>query len=222
MTTFEIRNQTEYAAEVVRVERLVELEGLDNLVGLAVNGYTALVSRSTQVGDVLVVFPAEAQLSHEFVRANNLYSDGSQNEDPTAKGYLGKNRRVRAIRLRGHTSSALALQASVFGNPAPGTRFDTVDGIEVSRKYELPVKAAGLSGKSAQGKVWKRVDTKYLPEHIDTANYWRNRDSISPDTIVTVSQKLHGTSIRLARTIVKREPTFLERMLVRLGIAEYV
>lgn len=221
MTTFEIRGNKEYAAEVVRVTQLVPLEGLDNLVGLSVNGYTALVPKSTQVGDLLVVFPAEAQLSHDFAARNNLYSNTELNANPDVKGYLGKNRRVRAIRLKGHTSSALALSVRSLHPhlyPAPGTRFDHLDGVEYSRKYELPVKPGASLGNSAQQKVWRRVDNKFLPEHIDSENYWRNADKIDPDTIVTVSQKLHGTSWRGARTIVKRQLTWKDRLAKRFGV----
>lgn len=228
MTTFEIKGNKEYAAEVVEVKNLITLEGLDNLVGLAHNGYTALVSKSTRVGDVLVVFPAEAQLSHEFVSANNLYSDASLNADSDAKGYLGKNRRVRAIRLRGHVSSALALSpdslakwanSTRYGVPAVGTRFDHIDGHEVSRKYEVPVKANLSSvAKSAQEKIWRRVDSTFLPEHIDSENYWRNSHKIAPETIVTVSQKLHGTSIRIGNTIVKRKPTWKDKVAKFFGV----
>jgi len=56
------------------------------------------------------------------------------------------------------------------------------------------------------------VDDKFLPQHIDTLNYWRNRHLIPEDAFVTVTQKLHGTSIRLANTIVRRKLTRLERL----------
>lgn len=217
MNAYEIRNQNEYAAEVIEVTNLVTLDGLDNLVGLSVNGYTALVPKSTQVGDRLVVFPAEAQLSEDFVRANNLSASPELNADPEAKGYLAKNRRVRAIRLRGHTSSALALQAGVVGNPEVGTRFDHIDGVEVSRKYELPVRQA-TAGKSMQEKAWKRVDTKYLPEHIDTENWFRNEFKVPEDAWITVTQKIHGTSVRISNTIVKRKPTWRDKVARWFGV----
>jgi hypothetical protein len=236
VSTFEIRNQNEYAAEVVRVTTLTPLAGLDNLVGLPVNGYTALVPRaSTAVGDLLVVFPAEAQLSPAFASANNLYRHSDRNADESVQGYLEDNARVRAIRLRGHTSSALALPISslwpmLAGNdldlddrvkeqyPPVGTQFDHINGVQISQKYVINVPGDPTAKKDAQKKVWRRVEDKYLPEHIDSANYWRNAEKIDPDTIVTVSQKLHGTSWRGARTIVKRELTWLERLAKRFGM----
>lgn len=219
MTEFTLAGNANYAARIVEVRNLSTLEGLDNLVGLPIDGYQALVSKDTKVGDVLVVFPAESQIEDWFLHKFSLYRHTEKNFDPTASGYLEDNRRVRAIKLRGHQSNALAMDASVIGATRAdvGTLFDTVDGVLLSQKYELPVKGGNL-GKSAQEKVWKRVDATFLPEHIDTENYWRNSDKIGPDEFVTVTQKLHGTSIRIGNTIVKRKPTWKDKIAQFFGV----
>ena len=69
-----------------------------------------------------------------------------------------------------------------------------------------------------QSRKFRRVDEKFLPEHFDTENYWRNAHAIPADAPVVVTQKLHGTSIRLGRTIVKRQLTWLERLAQKLGV----
>lgn len=231
MTTFTVdENSTNYAAQVIEVKAITTLANLDNLVGISTGGFQALVPKTTQVGDVLVVFPAESQLSEAFASANNLFRHVEQNADPSAPaGYLEDNRRVRAIRLRGERSSALAMDHFHITLPAEvlaagrvddipvGTQFTHINGVEIVRKYELPVKAGSL-GKSQQEKAWKRVDSKMLPEHIDTENYFRNSHKIGPDEHITVTQKIHGTSIRLANTIVKRKPTWFERLVQRFGV----
>ena len=105
-----LRNESEnYCASVVEVKATFPLEGLDNLVGASFFGFTALVPKTTKVGDVGVVFTAETQLSHDFCRENNLYRHSQYNVDPEQKGYIGDNRRVKALRLRGNVSSALFL-----------------------------------------------------------------------------------------------------------------
>lgn len=219
MTSFEVKGNPNYAAQVIRVKALVPLPGLNNLVGLPWAGLMALVPKSTRPGDVMVVFPAETQLSHDFVSTHNLYRKPELNTTPDAVGYLEDNRRVRAIKLRGNLSSALAMPLSDLGWDIPvGSSFDMVDGAEVCHKYELPVRGGSMSGKSVQGKAWKRVDTKFLPEHPDTENYWRNEFKFADDDIVTVSQKLHGTSVRLGNTIVKRKLTWKDRVAKRFGV----
>ena len=192
---FEVRGEPNYAAEVRQIGRLESREGLDNLMAVPWAGLQALVGKDHAPEDIMVFFPAEAQLSDKFLRENNLYRDTTLNEDPTQKGYMEKNGRVRAIRLRGVTSSALALPLSSLlrytDTPPPvGTRFDTINGEEICRKYEKPVKAP--TGAAATLPKWRRVDDTMLPQHFDTLNYWRERDRIGPDEHVVVTQKLHG------------------------------
>jgi len=220
MTTLDMKNEANYAPQVVRVHSLVELPGLDNLRAFPVGGYQALVSKDTLPGTLMVVFPAECQLSGVWAARLNLHRHSELNDDPSVAGYLEDSRRVKAIKLRGHNSNALAINASAFGldDSHEGAIFDHIDGVEVSRKYLVKVPQTNNAAKSQQEKAWKRVDTKFLPEHIDTENYWRNKHLIPQDAHVTVTQKVHGTSIRLANTIVQRRLTWLERLAVRLGV----
>ena len=51
-----------YAATVVRIHTIVELVGLDNLVGVPVLGYQALTTRGIEAGELVLVFTAETQL----------------------------------------------------------------------------------------------------------------------------------------------------------------
>lgn len=221
--TYTLKDNPNYAAEVVVVDRLIEFSELDNLRGVAAFGYQVLVSKDVSVGDRLVVFPAEAQLHPQLAKAFNLNRDATLNADPTAIGYLEKNLRVRAIRLRGIRSDALALNADQFEAlygplPEPGVKFDTVGDFGLCRKYVVPVKASTQGG-AKQEKVWRRVEDKYLPEHPDTEQYFRNRDRIPTDATIIVTQKLHGTSIRLGRTIVKRRLTWRDKIARILGVA---
>src|SRR5690606_27531625 len=106
--------------------------------------------------------------------------------------------------------------------PAPtgvsvGTLFDTVDGKPICWKYEVPVKGPSNSQKT-QAKVWKPADEKYLPEHVDTSSWYRNKDTLPEKAIYTVTQKLHGTSLRLATTIVKRKLRWFEKVLKKFGV----
>lgn len=222
-----------YAATIVQVDRLVELANCDNVQAFPVLGYNAIVSKETQVGDTLVVFTAETQLSEEFLRANNLYRDPTLNQDPTQKGYFEKNGRVRAMKFRGHRSDALAMPLESLQfvyeptDYAPGAHlvvgdtFEELNGVPICRKYVVPRKP-GSGEPRVQTPKERRVDEKAFPIHIDTENYWRNSFKIAPDTHVTITQKLHGTSVRFGKTLVTRKLSRLERVLVRFGIAEIV
>jgi hypothetical protein len=56
-----------------------------------------------------------------------------------------------------------------------------------------------------------------MPEHYDSDNYFRNRHVIPGDREVIVTQKIHGTSIRIGHTIVARKPRLVERLANLLG-----
>lgn len=217
MTDYTVTDSLNYAAESVVIDKVVEFPELQNLVGFVWNGYTALVNRDA-VGKNVVIFPAESQLSETVAQENNLFARAELNANPEVKGYLGKNRRVKAIRLRGVPSNALTLPADYFGNPPLGTVFDTVDGVQVSNKYVTPVKKTSTTA-NRQAKLWKRVDDKFLPEHYETGQWWREQErKFRPYDHVYVTQKLHGTSVRIGNVPVKRKLNWFERLLSKLGV----
>lgn len=207
-----------YAAAVVAVPALVDLAGLDNLIGVPVLGHQALTTKGVKAGDFRVAFTAETQLSEDYCHHNNLYRDAYQNADPTEKGYLEKNRRVRALKLRGHVSNALLMPLTSLaytGYPLaslrPGDTFDTLDGHEVCCKYEIPVKAQYGPKASKVEKAFKRVEEKLFPEHLETDQYWRNKHLLKTGQEVVITQKLHGTSWRGGNVPVRRKKGWIER-----------
>ena len=223
----EIKDSQNYAATIIQEPKPHKLLNSDRLYGITVFGMTAVVNEAWQdkEGDLAVFFPAECQISDAFASYANLYRHSEKNLDPGEVGYLEDSRRVRALKLRGNVSNGLILpvyilemfvgEAKCF---AEGDTFDTIDGVEICRKYrvkEAPVKTPREGGKLV--KAFKRVDEKMLPEHIETDQWLRNEGLVEDGDMMVVTQKLHGTSVRLANTIVKRKLTLLERIAKRLG-----
>lgn len=227
--TIEIKNEVNYAALVIEVPEPKKLPNSDRLYGIGVAGIEVVVDSSwlERVGEKAVLFPAEAQLSETLTAFANLYRHQEFNDDPEEQGYLEDNRRIRALKLRGNISKGLILPlnkiteiTNTFAEDFEvGMSFDTVNGIEISRKYALPVKGMPMSKEQAKlAKAFKRVDEKVFPMHIDTEQYERNEGHVEPDDIVIVTQKLHGTSVRFGNVPVKVEHTFWERLAKKLGI----
>lgn len=226
-----IEGNSNYAAMVVAYDpaNVVELPNRDRVVGYKVLGYQSIIGKdSYKQGELLVVFGAETQLSEAYASVNNLHRHEHLNSDPTAKGYLDDNRRVRAIRLGGHRSDALVMPLSSidwaidgdFDYTAlqAGVAFDTLDGVEICRKYIIQQKPQTVK-QQIEGRRKVRVTTESFPEHYDTPNGHRFGDRIFyPTDYVTVTQKLHGTSFRLANVPVLRDLTWLERLAVKLGV----
>lgn len=212
-----------YSATVVRLKAIVPLEGCDNVVGTPIFGYQAIVSTDYKVGDMGIVFLAETQLSEEFCAKNNLFRHSDLNDDKSQKGYIEDNRRVKAMKFRGHVSNCFFIPLSSlewtginvnFLNE--GDEFDVLNGREICRKYVI--KRNTPRGQEKQVKKFSRVDSKHMPEHLDTLQFLKYLDTIDPNAQVTVTQKIHGTSIRIGHTMVLRKLNWIEKLLSKIGI----
>ena len=222
--SIEIKGLRNYSATVIKVPKVRKAEDSDNLYIIDALGMTAIVDKSwvEREGELAIIFPAETQLHHEYLSSNNLYRDAALNADTTQTGYIENNRRVRAIKLRGNISNGLVLSLDSLGkiNTAydvsqfsAGDVFDTYCGGLICWKYEIVKNVAPLTNKQAkqQRKAFKRVDEIFLPQHYDTAQWFRESHTLEADDELIITQKLHGTSVRLANTIVKRKLTKREK-----------
>lgn len=220
-----------YAAVVVQIDNLVPLvadsgfkKDCDNVLGAPLLGYQAIVSKETKQGDIGILFVAETQLSEDYIKNNNLSRKPELNKDGSKVGYIEQNRRIRAIKFRGHTSNALFMPLSSLKYTKAkvdklevGDTFDKINDQEVCKKYVVPRKLNTRLEKN-KDKEFKRVDQKFLPEHYDSDQYFRNKDAIPQDREVIITQKIHGTSIRIGNTIVKRKLSLYEKAAKRLGL----
>ena len=192
------------------------LKDLDNLEGASIFGYQVIVSKTTP-NELGVFFSAETQLSDQYCYENNLYRHGDKNKIPDEKGYLEDNRRVRAIKFKGNTSNGFFMPLASLKYTGidlsilkEGDEFDILNGYEICRKYEVARKVGRVQTIADRGFV--RADKKFMPEHLDTENFFKNQDKIDDETTVYITQKLHGTSIRIANTLVNHKPSIIERI----------
>lgn len=211
----ELKGNPNYAAFIYEVTQTHPLDGLDNLVGVNVGGYQALVPKTTKPGDRFVAVVAGTQISASYTMLLNLHRDSSLNADKSQTGYLENNRRVKAIRLRGNASNALLLDISLFdvdlSGERVGTEFDHINGVEFSRKFVVPTKGNTNNGGAIAKKHKSGVTTEQFPEHYDTPQWHRvSQDFAGKD--VTVTQKCHGTSLRAGWVEIDRPAKWYERL----------
>lgn len=213
-----------YAAVVVSIKSITPLENCDNVVGTPLLGFQAIISKDTKEGTLGIVFPAETQLSLEYAAANNLHRHSELNSDNSKVGYLEDNRRVKAMKFRNHRSDALFMPLTSLAYTGvnidelkEGDVFDELNGNAICNKFLRKPKGVQRVEKNKVVK-FVRIDNKFLPEHYDSDNYFRNQHVINENKMIIVTQKLHGTSIRIGNTIVKRELTVIDKLLQKLGI----
>jgi hypothetical protein len=214
-----------YAATIVRVRSTVALPKCDNVVGVPIHGYQAIVSKDIEVDELRVLFTAETQLSLAYAFHNNLHRHEHLNADPSAKGYLEDNRRVKALRFRGNASNALLMPLSSLTYTGAnldelreGDTFDQLNGHDICQKYMVPTRGSAYTAPSGLPRS-PRVDDVHFPKHFDTANYFRNADQFDGGREVVVTQKLHGTSVRFGHTVVRRKLTWKDRIAQLFGVA---
>lgn len=216
-------DSSNYTCQVIKLPPKIPVKGLDNLVEVNVQGNSCLVSKDSPEDELYLFFPAECQISHEFLSNNNLYRHETLNSDPTKKGFFEDNRRVKAIKFRGIISSGFVTPLSSLGHVTggltdelnPGDEFNEFHGKEICRKYVRRMNPAGQGGFSnpRTGMIDNIIDKRYAPEHPDTGHLLRNTHKLEdPLTPVVITYKLHGTSARTYRTLVKRKLSWKDKL----------
>jgi hypothetical protein len=229
MTNFSKPVNINYAATIVKLESFVNLPNCDSVHAAFIFGCSVIVSKTAKIGDVGVFFPVECQLGHEFISNNNLYRKAEHgNVDPNVTGYFDVSRRVKAVKFRGHKSegffmplSSLTFTGVSLDDFVVGTVFDKVGNFEICRKYCV----AGNTSKSENKTRAKKADIKdvivdgQFKFHYDTENLRRNAHKISPNDIISITDKWHGTSAVTGKVLIQRKLSFVERILYSLGVA---
>jgi hypothetical protein len=210
----------EYSATIIVVKTVVPLKGRDRIVGMPMMGTQSIVGLDTQPGDIGILFPAGTQLSQGYCRENNLMRTSALNRDETKRGYLEDSRRVKAVKLGVHRSDALFMPLESLaefgiklGDLSEGDTFDHIGDQEVCRKYVVRhQKGSGGNGRIKLEPSKKRAEKKYIPEHFSTTNYFRVEGMVDGSKRAVITQKLHGTSVRVANMLVERKLSLFERL----------
>ena len=149
-------------------------------------------------------------------------------EAKTKCGFFNKHGRVRILKLRGQYSQGFVASvdslvkfdnslADVNWESMVDCQFNQVCGVEFCKKYVPVIKERGEHTRGDQS-LWKRrmrklkrfnrlidgqfefhYDTKMLAEHIT---------QLSPDDIVSITVKVHGTSAIFANVLTNKESEF--------------
>jgi hypothetical protein len=218
-----------YLAKVVKLGTPVKHPNADKLQGFVIDGNRVWGGMTYQEGDVAVYFPLECAINSKLLSGLNLYSDANLNVDQSIKGYFTDKGRVKAVRLRGEASEGFLLPygevANIMGQSVgnPGDEFDTWNDELLVWKYvpkrDLSQKVSHESAKKAQRiKRFSKLIPEHFKLHEDTAQLKKNLHKITPDTPISVSYKLHGTSFVVGNVLTKKKLNWKERVAKWFGI----
>lgn len=214
-------NSTNYVCTVVQIGTSFPIEGADKIQRVVLLGNNVIVSKDVKEGDKMLYFVAGTQLSQDLCYENNLLDDSALNKDTTQRGYVSSKRRlIKALKLRGTISDGMLLPLSALSYLGSldfkvGDTFTDIDGIEVCRKYEVPVKQQGTPGSKTpkQNKMKDLLIDNQFRFHTDTAHFARNLDKFEPGTEIIITRKYHGSSLILSHTLINKKLTWYEKLL---------
>ena len=203
-----------YLAKIVRIENFKPHTDpeVTKLKCCVIDGFNIICGIDSQPG-LYVYFPTACCLNPDFLRYANLYRHTELNADPEQSGMFDDNGRVKAIRLRGELSEGFILPAVTLENyilsvtnvnieVKEGTEFDCVehDGktFWINKKYipkNTRIPGAPGSGRSAkQPKGFDRILEDQFRFHYDTTLIKKCPNVIKPGDLISITEKVHGTS----------------------------
>ena len=216
-----------YSAYVTTIRDLRKHSNADRLQCATIFGNNVIVDLNYQLGQRVVYFPVDGQLSEQFAKENNLVriKDDAGNN---IGGYLDPDKRnITALKLRGEKSDGLILPLEVLSKYTDieklkdGDQISTINGVEICRKY-IPRGSRNRNRSQNVSKTRKnkkeqkeKITYPYFVEHIDTQQLAYNQSAFKPGDTCYITLKMHGTSARTMNAIevtVKRRPKLLRKL----------
>ena len=177
----------------------------------------------------------ERERNTNYAEVQALIDEGKQDEAKAKVGYFNKHGRVKMIKLRGCPSMGVLMRLESLINWDPELKnvnladyvkfdengnfipfdFDTINDKLFIKAY-VPrtnqCRSGGGSGKKKDAsKKFDRMIEGEWAFHYDTSQLNSNMWRFSPDTVVDISLKIHGTSIVLGNILVKK-PTLMNKL----------
>lgn len=218
-----------YCAYITTIKEIHKHSNADRLQCCEIFGNNVIVDLSYSVGDRVIYFPVDGQLSEEFANDNNMVRRKDENGNNIG-GYLDPDKRnIVALKLRGEKSDGLVLPIAVLSKYTDisslkdGDQITVLNGHEICKKYIPRGRNREHSQTMPQSKnkkeEGKKISYPFFAEHSDTEQLAYNRQAFKEGDIIYLTQKLHGTSFRVSNclefTTVKRNK--LIKKLFHLG-----
>lgn len=213
-----------YKATVLKIKNVRPHPNADKVQLATCHGNQVVVGLEVEEGHFGAYFPSDGQLSHEFCHANNLYREASLNKFPDEKGGMfDSNRRVRAQKFRGEISDGFWVPLHYFGFiqvsglDVEGFEFDEWCGVHICNKYVTPNTASAVQ-KNNNKKTRTAKTSVMFKEHFDTEHFGKYLHEFKKEELIVITEKLHGTSGRVAHVLIDRTLNWKDRIAKFFGV----
>lgn len=215
---------SDYKAIITPIVNIRPHSNADRLMLGTAAGHQVIVSTDTEEGTLGIFFPEDGQLSLEMCQQNNLHRHAHLNADPDAKaGFFDDNRRVKAQRLRKEISMGFWVELDKLkftgydlNKLKKGDLIDKLNGHDICNKYYTPATRKMMgSGGSKDRRSSKKILKESFPdfrEHFNTQKLRMMIDFIPAGAILSISEKIHGTSARTGKLRQVRELSWFKKI----------
>lgn len=195
-----------------------------------VDGYNIIVGIDYQPGK-FVYFPSGCTINPQFLSYANLYRHGEKNSDSEKTGMFEDSGRVKSIKLKGTVSEGFLLplntllewiqkEVSIFINPSDvnsNIEFDTFEhngkSFWINKKFVVENRHKIYGNNPVRkGRSFDRVIEEHFPRHYETTLIRKCPEIITPDSLLSITSKWHGTSSRNGYVLVKKKLTLLDKI----------
>lgn len=231
-----------YLAKFVQISNLRKHPNADRLQVTTIDGNDVITGTDIKENDYVVYFPLECAINSDFLSKTNSFEDKSLNLDTEKKGFFNGKGRVRAVKLRGQPSmgyivpvdvffnwvnSVTNSSTDVFGHSLVNKEFNAMTvatkEVIVCKKYVNRQdkidknKEKQANQKYKAKKVEKLIDNQFRL-HCDTPQFGKNLFKFSPNDIISITHKLHGTSGVFSKVLCKKKLTWYQKLFKKVGI----
>ncbi len=223
-----------YSAKIVKLGASRKHEGADRLLCWNIDFQNVITNLEYNEGDVVIYFPLECAVNKSLISYIDGFQDKTLNKNIEIAGYFNKHARVRAVKLRGEHSQGFILPIDIINewykeisgsnigvaitSECVGQEFDEINTTLICEKY-IP---KNLHVGTGNGKQIKRPKESKIIEgqfafHFDTAQLVRNIHKIEPDTLISLSEKFHGTSVVIGNLLCKKSLNLWQKLGKKIG-----
>ena len=231
---FRIQEQSNYLAKIVKIDNLHPIPGADRIQTTLVDYNSVIIGKDVQIGNMVIYFPVECQISSDLLSYLNLYSDSAQNRDTTQKGFFGKQGRVRCVSMIKGTVKSEGfiipydqLEDFIFSIRPDGylsahidQQFDYIGDVMICQKY-VPTPARN-SGSGVQSKSTNKLKNILVDNQFkfygDTSHLKANVHKFNLNDLVVITNKVHGSSFIASHCLVNKDLKWYEKLALRFGI----
>lgn len=202
-----------YAAKIVNIQEFQKHSNpeVSRLKCCKIGGFNIITGIDSKPG-LYIYFPVECCIDKGFLSRNNLFREASMNVDSEKTGMFEDKGRVKVIRLKGEVSEGFIIPFQslftylgiedevVVTDDQIDYDFDTVEGKQICKKYVPQYRRTPGAPGSAKGKQPKtskaeaQIVEGQFHFHVDTILLKKCPYVIKPDSLISISAKVHGTS----------------------------